>query len=505
MYASNPYGHDPRFVIEWSSIPLSTNVDIGKGLLLSVERPGALPYAFEIGEQASIVQYMFKNDLKLVVSFMIMLFLGIAALGLFIVYPKERLYLILSLFTWCMSFLFLVRMNSKHLLYFSPPFYHYLGLIGAIGWPLFSLLFLESIVHHSYRTFIRRLWQGYAALCAAVVTIIRLHPDMYLLFEEGIMAIVIQAIWLSVVVVLILSIRKKPENMEYAFFLFGYTVYFVDLAYSIVFSYQNGGIASSLALALAFTAIMIRRYWLTQKEIVSLNSSLENKVKERTQELERTHEQLVHSIRESGRVMSEMSALEERNRIAQEMHDVVGHTLTTSIVQLEAGKLFLAKDADKAKRNIETAEELVRKGLDDIRRSVRMLKDEDWSESITVLLRRVAQETEVFANVQIVDRIEEGLELISAYKNLFYYAFIEGLSNGIRHSKSKRFEVSLMRINNELTFRLISEGIPYEDRPFGFGLQTMKEKTRLLGGKIELRPNEVVPGAVLEIVLPVEI
>lgn len=503
VFTTNPRGKDPRFVIEWSSIPLSGDEDPGKTMLLSIDQPGALPYAYEIGERASVVEYFFKNDLKLMIGFMIMLFIGLAAMGLFMVYPMERLYLIFSLFAWSLSLLFLVRMNAKHLFYFSPLLYHYLSLAGAIGWPLFSLLFLEKIVHPAYKTFIRRLWQSYAFLCFIAVTVMTFRPDTYLFFEEGIMAMVIQLVWLSVVVVLILSIRRNPENIEYAFFLFGYTVYFLDLAFSIAFSYQNGGIASSIALAIAFTAIMARRYWLTQKEIVSLNTSLERKVEERTEELKQTHERLVHSMRESSVVMSEMSALEERNRIAHQMHDVVGHTLTTSIVQLEAGKLLINKDIEKAKKMIATAEELVRKGLDDIRGSVRMLKEEDWSENIAMLLRRVLHETEVLVDISIIDRIEEGLDLSPLHKNLIYFALIEGLSNGIRHGKSKRFTVSLRQSGNEWSFVLASEGIPYEGQPYGFGLQTMKEKTRLLGGKLDFRPNEPEKGAVLEIRMPV--
>ncbi|MGM0882304.1 MAG: sensor histidine kinase [Bacillota bacterium] len=151
---------------------------------------------------------------------------------------------------------------------------------------------------------------------------------------------------------------------------------------------------------------------------------------------------------------------------------------------------------------ITTAEELVRKGLDDIRGSVRMLKEEDWSENIAILLRRVLHETEVLVDVSIIDGIEEGLDLTPLHKNLIYFALIEGLSNGIRHGKSKRFTVSLRQSGNEWSFVLASEGIPYEGQPYGFGLQTMMEKTRLLGGKLDFRPNEPEKGAILEIRMP---
>lgn len=135
-----------------------------------------------------------------------------------------------------------------------------------------------------------------------------------------------------------------------------------------------------LALAITFSAILIRRYFLIQQRVHQLNTQLEQKVAERTQELEQTHAQLVESLRVNADYLAEVSALEERNRIAQEIHDIVGHTLTTAIIQMEAGSRFLAVDPAQAARRMETSQELVRKGLDDIRGSVRMLKQVDWSD-----------------------------------------------------------------------------------------------------------------------------
>lgn len=501
IYPTNPLGADPRYTIEWSAIPLDA-ADSGKSIILSTEQPSILPYRIEIGEWSAVVEYFYKTDLKLFVGVIVMLFIGMISLGLYIAFRKERLYLILTLFAWSFSLLFLVRMNSKHLFYFSPELYYYLSKIGAIGWPIFALMFFEHIVHFGYRRWIRRLWQGYAWLAAVVMTIITLLPSTYLWFEEGFMAIVIQLISLAIVMALILSIRKNPENVEFAFFLFGYTVYFLDLAISIGLSNPEGGIASSFALALSFTAIMLRRYWLTQKEIISLNTGLELKVKERTEELEQTHQKWVHSMNESAQVMSEMSALTERNRIAQEIHDVVGHTLTASIVQLEAVKILMARDMDKAMQKIGIAEDLVRKGLNDIRGSVRMLKEEDWTEAIGVLLQRVINDTAYSAEVHISSVIEEGPEIGPVHKNVLYFALIEGLSNGIRHGKSKRFELTLHYESGEVRFRLSNAGLPYEGKGYGYGLQTLKEKTALLGGKLEVHSNPVELGAVIDIRLP---
>ncbi|WP_240491793.1 histidine kinase, partial [Acinetobacter baumannii] len=69
-------------------------------------------------------------------------------------------------------------------------------------------------------------------------------------------------------------------------------------------------------------------------ELKELNNTLEEKVMERT-------EKLTSSLKEMAAARAEMSALAERNRIAGEIHDIVGHTLTTTIIQIEAGKRLL--------------------------------------------------------------------------------------------------------------------------------------------------------------------
>ncbi|UUZ96968.1 response regulator [Paenibacillus sp. P25] len=73
-----------------------------------------------------------------------------------------------------------------------------------------------------------------------------------------------------------------------------------------------------------------------QLQLSQLTHSLERLVQERTADLERTHLRLQQSMREAAQATAELQVVEERNRIAGDIHDIVGHTLTTSVIQLEA-------------------------------------------------------------------------------------------------------------------------------------------------------------------------
>src|SRR5690606_18104716 len=71
----------------------------------------------------------------------------------------------------------------------------------------------------------------------------------------------------------------------------------------------------------------------------------------------------------------ELSAMRERNRVAREVHDGLGHYLTTIHVHLEAARALLARDLKRARQGIERAQLLARQGLQDVRESVGVLRN----------------------------------------------------------------------------------------------------------------------------------
>lgn len=237
-------------------------------------------------------------------------------------------------------------------------------------------------------------------------------------------------------------------------------------------------------------------------KVTVLNRSLEEEVRGRTAELEQRNRELQFSIQETMEALEEIVALEERNRIAHEIHDTVGHTLTATIMQLEATKRLLAVDGERAMEKLSAAQGLVRNGLDQIRSVVRMLKEDavrtDLRESLTALIA----ETEDVTGVVIDYDISPLPELPPLYRKVVFHALQEGLTNGLRHGRGYRFQFRLEVVGDHLHFSLNNDGAPYEDAPFGFGLSAMKERVEHLGGSLRV---EASPGwgCALQIRLPV--
>ncbi|WP_309121176.1 ATP-binding protein [Paenibacillus sp.] len=237
-------------------------------------------------------------------------------------------------------------------------------------------------------------------------------------------------------------------------------------------------------------------------KITELNRSLEEKVQERTEALEQRNRELQFSIRETIEALREIVALEERNRIAHEIHDSVGHTMTATVMQLEATKRLLAVDRELALEKLSAAQGLVRDSLDRIRSAVRMLKDDVTKTDLRESLTKLLSETQDITGVSVDVRIDALPELPPLYRKVVFHALQEGLTNGLKHGGGSAFAFRLYAENGQLRFSLKNNGIPYGDTPFGFGLTAMRERVVQLGGSLQVT-DAPGWGCDLRIVLPI--
>ncbi|WP_235857695.1 GAF domain-containing sensor histidine kinase [Paenibacillus albiflavus] len=227
--------------------------------------------------------------------------------------------------------------------------------------------------------------------------------------------------------------------------------------------------------------------------IQHLNNSLEDLVRERTRSLEQ-------AMRETSAALAEVSIYEERNRIAHEIHDIVGDTLASTIQKIEAGKQLLHKDMDEAFIRLQEAQDLVRHSLQEIRGSDHVLK-EDKSLDLKQMLMQLIHDTEQNMGVIIHAHIDELPELTNVYKKAIYHALQEGLTNGIKHGDCDEFLFSLKIVQSELCFRLEDRGRGADTIIMGFGLKAMRERAHQLGGSLSIE-SKFDQGCILTIHLP---
>ncbi|WP_160499885.1 AAA family ATPase [Paenibacillus dendrobii] len=224
-----------------------------------------------------------------------------------------------------------------------------------------------------------------------------------------------------------------------------------------------------------------------------LKNNLEAEVEERTRSLEK-------SMQITSEALAEATIYAERTRIAQEIHDIVGHTLTSTILQIEAGKRLLDRDMDSARVRLQEAQNSVRHSLSEIRNSVHMLKEDKYYE-LEDAMHLMISDTERNAGVSIHAVIDPVEHLSLMQKKVIYHALQEGLTNGIRHGKSSEFSFSLRDDGVSVQFRLADNGLGASRIDMGFGLKMMRERVKQLKGTLYV-DSEPGKGCLLRLNLP---
>lgn len=251
----------------------------------------------------------------------------------------------------------------------------------------------------------------------------------------------------------------------------------------------------ALAFISVFIIMYIVKYQIQQKEKLS---SIMYELKIKSKQLENAYIKL----KETSEDLEEITILRERNRIAREIHDTVGHTLTTVLLELEAGERLLERNPEVAAEKLRLAKGQVRKGLGDIRESVGTLKAGREITDFVSSLRLLIDETKKHGGVFIKDEISDLPPLSPGREKMFYRALQEGLTNGIKHGGSTAFVFKLKRENGYLKFYLHDNGRGSGNIVRGFGLTAMEERVKESGGvfNITSKPDE---GFCIEISIPV--
>ena len=209
------------------------------------------------------------------------------------------------------------------------------------------------------------------------------------------------------------------------------------------------------------------------------------------EELRHTYRQL----QEYAAKAEELAVSEERNRLAREMHDALGHRLTVSAVQLEGAQRLIESNPQRAGYMMSTVREQVLEALSELRRTVATLRtplEEDLS--LPKALARLAANFEEATGITIHPTLpDEAPNLPDAHRLGLYRMAQEALTNIQRHAQAKEawLEFSLQDGFATLLVKDNGVGLPQNALKTGFGLRGLQERAVQLGGKLllESEPN----------------
>ncbi len=232
---------------------------------------------------------------------------------------------------------------------------------------------------------------------------------------------------------------------------------------------------------------LFKFYRLNERLVLALNEADESKAR-----LKEVYEQLSRS-----------AVYEERNRIAGDIHDNAGHSMTTVIMQTEAAKKLFDTQPEEAKKAIISANIQAKNALEQMRESVHLLAGREGESSLKTVIEQIVAQTIDGTELKIRCDLQD-FQASDALLRIITASLKEALANGVRHGGATAFYIETRLEENSLSLLVSDNGCGLKNGfKEGFGLGRMREKAEAFGGSLTLTGDDG-EGCELLLILPLE-
>lgn len=176
----------------------------------------------------------------------------------------------------------------------------------------------------------------------------------------------------------------------------------------------------------------------------------------------------------------------ERGRIAREIHDSLGHSLTTLDIQLELAQRLHDKDLNKAINSLNIAKELSSECLTKVRNSVQSIRQINFNlnQALATLVKQVVQ------NQSFIIYLDSQLpQLPNQTSHQLYCIVQEAITNIQKHAFAKVVNIKAYQNTQGIILEITDDGKGFEVNAHhtGFGLRGMHERVQILGGELQIK------------------
>lgn len=192
--------------------------------------------------------------------------------------------------------------------------------------------------------------------------------------------------------------------------------------------------------------------------------------------------------------IEELTLLKERNRISREIHDSVGHALSTALIQLNAMEQLAIKGGNTTLANLSTAlREFTKGALDEVRMAVRKLKPSDYNNYEGLIrIENLFKEFEKLTDIKVKLTLSKNKWILNSNQSEnLYRIFQESLSNSTRHGKATEVNVLMNFDKDALVVNIKDNGRGTKEiQHLGLGLNNIKERTLELKGDVDFNSKQ---------------
>jgi two-component system, NarL family, sensor histidine kinase DesK len=190
------------------------------------------------------------------------------------------------------------------------------------------------------------------------------------------------------------------------------------------------------------------------------------------EKLQLAHEEIEH-----------LAKVAERERIARDLHDLLGHTLSLITLKAELARKLVDRDPQRAKLEMQDVENTSRAALADVREAISGYRGQGLAAELSQ-----ARRTLEIAGIT-VDCDTSDVPLSPAQESVLALALREAVTNVVRHAQAQRCSVRLSRDEEACTLEVADNGRG-ADTPEGNGLRGMRERLEAIGGSLQRRTED---------------
>lgn len=265
-----------------------------------------------------------------------------------------------------------------------------------------------------------------------------------------------------------------------------YASYYNADAKAIILAIKNAFDSINLIIFVFYLVLLVKNKHEEKERIRLLNAKLE----EANQRLR------AYAIE-----VAQMAETRERNRLAREIHDTLGHALTGIISGLDACIMTLEVAPDFTKQQLNKIRAAANKGITDVRRSVKKLRPDDlerfpFQEALLEMTKNYSESSgmEIAFNIfNWSDNLRQDQE------DIIYRVLQESLTNAKRHGHATKVQITISGNEKYLLIVIADNGRGCDNVKQGFGLKHMRERLELLHGTINYWSDE---GFTVEAMIP---
>lgn len=346
---------------------------------------------------------------------------------------------------------------------------------GGPWWLALALCIILGTLYHFWPQ--RRYTRYLAAQLLVVLALSYLHPMAVLLgFSFSVTAVILfpdrtGALWVAALILATVAV------------------------YVLRLGWQEG-LVDAVALGIGFISFATIYHARTRAE------AERRKTQALLDELQAAHSQLQAYASQ----VENLAIAEERNRLARELHDTLGHRLTVAAVQLEGAQRLIPTDPQRAAGLVSTVRGQVSEALAELRRAVATLRAPLEADlPLPQALARLAHSFTEATGLAVDLEIQPDLPALSGPQRLaLYRAAQEGLTNVQRHARARQARLRLDQAGDQITLSVTDDGVgllgdfdlsagfdpaaDFDPAP-GFGLRGLQERAAQLGGSLRLEPG----------------